>query len=330
MMARFGGRAVSAILPTYRRIHSVLRAQPGVTRLEGIIKAAPRARARASRDARWNCLGDSCIPAAWAKLAGGCSYRYHYISRIQHFVDAAGSCSTSHLSPRAASPGWSQTIWSPHTSCRKWEKAAPSFYSFTSLSQSGMVFGLGVFISMPVKRWGWQVFLLWSLCRPFGPNTLGSALASCLHCSWFPFMSGISLAAVQKERKRADEANKAKGRFLANMSHEMRTPLNGVIAMADVLRETNLNESQKEIVETLGTSANLLLAQIEDVLDLAKIEAGRVQIERRPFDLAKLLTSTVKVVIPQARYKGLAVNTEVAPDVAGGSRVMVTTCVRCC
>ena len=61
----------------------------------------------------------------------------------------------------------------------------------------------------------------------------------------------------------------------------MRTPLNGVIAMADVLRETNLNESQREIVDTLSTSANLLLAQIEDVLDMAKIEAGRVQIESR-------------------------------------------------
>src|SRR6266571_3807840 len=93
----------------------------------------------------------------------------------------------------------------------------------------------------------------------------------------------------------------------------MRTPLNGVIAMADVLRETDLNETQREIVNTLGTSAHLLLAQIEDVLDLAKIEAGRVQIERQPFDLGKLLTSTVKVVLPQARYKELAVNTDISP-----------------
>jgi two-component system, sensor histidine kinase RpfC len=117
-------------------------------------------------------------------------------------------------------------------------------------------------------------------------------------------------------RKRADDANQAKGRFVATVSHEMRTPLNGVIAMADVLRETSLNESQREIVDTLGTSAQLLLAQIEDVLDMAKIEAGRVQIERQPFDLRNVLTSSVKVVLPQARYKGLAVNTEVVPDAA--------------
>src|SRR5690242_16933368 len=68
---------------------------------------------------------------------------------------------------------------------------------------------------------------------------------------------------IKEAKKRADDANQAKGRFLANMSHEMRTPLNGVIAMADVLRETSLSESQREIVETLGTSAHLLLAQIE-------------------------------------------------------------------
>src|SRR5205823_10429475 len=61
---------------------------------------------------------------------------------------------------------------------------------------------------------------------------------------------------------------------------------------------------------------HLLLAQIEDVLDMAKIEAGRVQIERKPFDLGSVLTSSVKVVVPQARYKGLEVNTEIAPHAA--------------
>jgi two-component system sensor histidine kinase RpfC len=131
-----------------------------------------------------------------------------------------------------------------------------------------------------------------------------------------PFYVGKLAERLKEARKHADDANLARGRFLANVSHEMRTPLNGVIAMADVLRETSLNESQREIVDTLGTSANLLLAQIEDVLDMAKIEAGRVQIEKMPFDLGKLLTSSVKVVLPQARYKGLAVNTEIAPETA--------------
>src|SRR5450631_376104 len=120
-----------------------------------------------------------------------------------------------------------------------------------------------------------------------------------------PFYVAHLAKGITEARKRADDANQAKGRFVATVSHEMRTPLNGVIAMADVLRETSLNESQREIVDTLGTSAQLLLAQIEDVLDMAKIEAGRVQIERQPFELGNVLTSSVKVVLPQARYKGL-------------------------
>lgn len=129
-----------------------------------------------------------------------------------------------------------------------------------------------------------------------------------------PLYVAVLSERIKEAGRRATEANKAKGRFLANMSHEMRTPLNGVIAMADVLRETDLDEAQHEIVETLGTSALLLLAQIEDVLDVSKIEAGRVQIASRPFDLGRLLSTTLKIIVPQARYKGLAVECEIAPD----------------
>jgi two-component system, sensor histidine kinase RpfC len=163
-----------------------------------------------------------------------------------------------------------------------------------ALAGFSVVFGVSPFWSKHV--WIWLGFFIALIVLPFYVDMFRNRLA--------------------EARQRADEANEAKARFLANMSHEMRTPLNGVIAMADVLRETSLNESQREIVDTLGTSANLLLAQIEDVLDMAKIEAGRVQIEKRPFDLGKLLTSTVKVLLPQARYKGLAVNTDIAPNAA--------------
>jgi two-component system sensor histidine kinase RpfC len=129
-----------------------------------------------------------------------------------------------------------------------------------------------------------------------------------------PFYVAVLAQRITEAMLRADEANKAKGRFLANMSHEMRTPLNGVIAMADVLRETPLNQSQSEIVETMTTSAQVLLAQIEDVLDMAKIEAGRVTVERRPFDLFVLLNSIVKVVLPQAGRKGLDLRLHVEPN----------------
>ena len=130
-----------------------------------------------------------------------------------------------------------------------------------------------------------------------------------------PLYAGVLAERINEARRRADEANLAKGRFLANVSHEMRTPLNGVIAMADLLRETEMSESQIEIAETLSTSAQLLLAQIEDVLDISKLEAGRVTIEQHPFNLETLLSATIKVMMPQARYKGLAVSLDIGKEV---------------
>ena len=149
----------------------------------------------------------------------------------------------------------------------------------------------------------------WSAHIPVGIGYLVALLV-------LPFYVGALAERSKKEKRRADEANRSKGRFLANVSHEMRTPLNGVIAMADLLRETTLNEGQQEIVETLANASQLALAQIEDVLDAAKIEAGRVQIETRPFDLGRLLSNSVKVIAPQGRYKGLTIATNIDHSVA--------------
>src|SRR5207237_8082956 len=133
---------------------------------------------------------------------------------------------------------------------------------------------------------GFSAVLLFS---DFWSHHLGIGLGFLIGFLELPFYVGVLAERIEKAKRKADEANKAKGRFVANVSHEMRTPLNGVIAMADVLRETSLTDSQHEIVETMTTSAHLLLAQIEDVLDMAKIEAGHVQIECRPMDLGRIL-----------------------------------------
>ena len=159
-------------------------------------------------------------------------------------------------------------------------------------------------------------FTIVMLASPFWSQHTGIGVGFLFALVIVPIYVGTLAQRLKVQRQRADEANQAKGRFLAHVSHEMRTPLNGVIAMSDVLRETSLNESQREIVATLGTSALLLLAQIEDVLDMAKIEAGRVQIEQRPFDLSGLVTSTIKVILPQARYKDLAINTSISAAAA--------------
>ncbi|MHB1024147.1 MAG: ATP-binding protein [Desulfobacteria bacterium] len=106
--------------------------------------------------------------------------------------------------------------------------------------------------------------------------------------------------------KRAEEANRAKNRFLANMSHEMRTPLNGIIGMLDLLKGTRLSTEQEELTKTIDDSAHTLLFLMQDVLDLSKIEAGKVSVEVSDFDLYAVVKHTVAIVEPQARFKGLA------------------------
>ncbi|MGZ8432564.1 MAG: ATP-binding protein, partial [Candidatus Deferrimicrobiaceae bacterium] len=106
--------------------------------------------------------------------------------------------------------------------------------------------------------------------------------------------------------KRAEEANRAKNRFLANMSHEMRTPLNGIIGMLDLLKGTPLSTEQEELTKTIDDSAHTLLFLMQDVLNLSKIEAGKVSVEMSDFDLYAVVKHSVAIVEPQARFKGLA------------------------
>ena len=115
--------------------------------------------------------------------------------------------------------------------------------------------------------------------------------------------------------KRAEEANRAKNRFLANMSHEMRTPLNGIIGMLDLLKGTPLSTEQEELTNTIDDSAHTLLFLMQDVLDLSKIEAGKVSVEVSDFDLYAVVKHTVAIVEPQARFKGLATSLYVPPNV---------------
>jgi len=105
--------------------------------------------------------------------------------------------------------------------------------------------------------------------------------------------------------QRTEEANLAKNRFLANMSHEMRTPLNGIIGLIDLLRGTPMTGEQEELAKAVDASARTLLFLMQDVLDLSKIESGKVSVQVSDFDLHELLKNTVVIMEPQARAKGL-------------------------
>ena len=122
-----------------------------------------------------------------------------------------------------------------------------------------------------------------------------------------------------EERTRAlDEAlafmqnsSRAEGEFLAVVSHEIRTPMNGVLGMAQLLQMTELTEEQRRYVETIQSSGETLLTIINDILDVSKLDAGKVTLAARPVDLRSVVAEVIDLLKPQAQHKGLYLDTEI-------------------
>ncbi len=120
-----------------------------------------------------------------------------------------------------------------------------------------------------------------------------------------------------KAKEEAEAANTAKSEFLANMSHEIRTPLNGVMGIAGALAKTPLESQQAEMVELIETSAQTLEALLTDILDLARIEAGRMEIRPEPFDMVTSVNACAALFEASAQAKDLKLTVEVEPYAQG-------------
>jgi signal transduction histidine kinase len=133
--------------------------------------------------------------------------------------------------------------------------------------------------------------------------------------------SGVNLALLAKElaaaRDIAETASSAKGEFLANMSHEIRTPMNGVLGMTGLLLGTSLTQKQRGYAQAVQESGEALLTIINDILDISKLEAGKVDLEEIDFDLTRIVENVVTLLTAAADAKGLIVGCVIEPGARG-------------
>jgi len=119
---------------------------------------------------------------------------------------------------------------------------------------------------------------------------------------------------LRRSRNEAERASRARSEFLSTMSHELRTPLNSIIGMADLALELSPEGEQREYLEILKSSADSLLFLISDILDLSKIDAGKMSVERESFDLYELVEEVCENLGVQSHQKGVALNLHISPE----------------
>ncbi|MEM6537871.1 MAG: response regulator [Pseudomonadota bacterium] len=145
-------------------------------------------------------------------------------------------------------------------------------------------------------------------------------LARSLNGAWRRYNDLISdlEARVEERTERYLRASKAKSEFLANMSHEIRTPMNGVLSMAELLRDTDLNDKQRFYASTIHSSGTALLTILNDILDFSKIEAGKLELDPHPFDLKEAVESVTTLLGPVAREKEIELILRYSPALPTG------------
>jgi signal transduction histidine kinase/ActR/RegA family two-component response regulator len=281
-----------------RRVHLLAAGLIGLSSLIYLVWLLPRAAqptalALASMAALG--LGTALLSVAWARRTQ------------RHAAAVAGMCWLVFLAMAAlvaAQGGVTGTaVW--------WLPLGPLLALQAGALRSGVAMAVIMLIELVVldalRSQGWMAE---PLVAPLGDAQRFIAVTSSSACMLIVVALGLHwrrrlLDELQAALATAHAASEVKTRFVANMSHEIRTPLNGIVGAAELLRGTRLDEGQRQVVGVLRRSSVVLMALVNDVLDLSKLEAGRMRTEQVEFDLHDAIHDAAEVFSAQAQAKGV-------------------------
>jgi signal transduction histidine kinase/ActR/RegA family two-component response regulator len=178
----------------------------------------------------------------------------------------------------------------------------------TAYAVAGFPLAVGVTATESFVLRGWRAMALFVGAGVLVTDALIAALTLWIHR--LLRRRRAALLQLEEARKAAEEASLVKSQFLANMSHEIRTPLNAIIGLTELLRRDQPTPTQVQRLDRIDMAGRHLLSTIDDILDISKIEAGRLQLEQTDFHLSGVLDQVQSIIAEQARGKGLAVTVD--------------------